>query len=126
LYRLPYFNAHITIEERGGGLLYECVRDEAKAFSGAYRGLGSPRSPEAGTLEHFLTERYCLYAHDAGRLYRADIHHRPWPLEEAEASIDLNTMPPDGIDVSGEALPHYSRRQDVVIWPLAEVAPAAR
>jgi uncharacterized protein len=125
LYRLPYFNARITIERRSGRLLYECVRDEGKAFSGSYRGLGSPTPPEVGTLEHFLTERYCLYTQYGGTLYRADIHHRPWPLERADAAIDLNTMPPEGLDVSGSPLVHYSRRQDVVIWPLSEVTSAA-
>ena len=125
LYRLPYFNARITIERRGRRIVYECVRDEGKAFSGSYRGRGAPRSAEAGTLEDFLTERYCLYAHDGRTVYRADIHHRPWPLEEAEGSIDLNTMPPEGIEISGEPLLHFSRRQDVVIWPLVEVTAAA-
>jgi uncharacterized protein YqjF (DUF2071 family) len=122
LYRLPYFRAHITLERRGGRLLYECARNEGKAFSGSYHGLGAPQSAAAASLEHFLTERYCFYAEHEGRLFRADIHHRPWPLARAEASIDLNTMPPDGITLEGEPVLHYSRRQDVVIWPLEEVA----
>jgi uncharacterized protein YqjF (DUF2071 family) len=122
LYRLPYFRAQITLERRSGRLLYECVRDEAKAFSGSYRGLGAPKAAEAGRLEHFLTERYCLYAEDEGRLFRAEIHHRPWPLQRAEGSIDLNTMPPDDISLDGDPLLHYSGRQDVVIWPPEEVA----
>jgi uncharacterized protein len=124
LYRLPYFRAHITLERRAGRLLSECVRDEGKAFSGSYRGLAAPKQAEAGSLEEFLTERYCLYAEDAGRLFRADIHHTPWPLEEADATIDLNTMPPSGITLEGDALAHYSRRQDVVVWPLEEVLQA--
>ena len=124
LYRLPYFRAQITVQRRSGRLLYECVRNEEKAFSGSYRGLGAPRSAEDGSLEEFLTERYCLYAEDAGRLFRADIHHRPWPLEQAEASIDLNTMPPDGVTLAGDPVVHYSRRQDVVIWGLDDVTPA--
>jgi uncharacterized protein len=118
LYRLPYFHADITIERRDDRLLHECVRSEEKAFSGGYRGLGEPVAPVAGSLEHFLAERYCLYAEHAGRLCRAEIHHRPWPLEQAEASIDLNTMPPDGIELDEQPVTHFSRRQDVVIWPL--------
>lgn len=125
LYRLPYFKAQITIERRGGRLLYECERNEEKAFSGSYRGLGSPASAAPGSLEHFLVERYCLYAEGEGRLFRAEIHHRPWPLEAADATIDLNTMPPEGIEAGGEPIAHFSRRQDVVIWPLEAVAPAA-
>jgi uncharacterized protein len=125
LYRLPYFKAQITLERRRGRLLYECVRSEEKAFSGAYRGLGSAVSPSPGSLEHFLVERYCLYSEHDGRLFRADIHHRPWTLEKAEASIDLNTMPPDGIELVGEPVTRFSRREDVVIWPLEEVATTA-
>jgi uncharacterized protein len=121
LYRLPYFRAQITLERRGGRLLYECVRNEGKAFSGSYRGMGAPKAADPGSLEHFLTERYCLYAEDEGRLFSADIHHRPWPLERAEAMIDLNTMPPDGVTLAAEPVLHYSRRQDVVIWALEEV-----
>jgi hypothetical protein len=75
---------------------------------------------EPGTLEHFLTERYCLYTEDGGRLYRADIHHPPWQLQEAEAVIDLNTMAPVPLP-DGEPHLLFSARQDVVIWSLEEV-----
>ena len=122
LYRLPYFRARITTERRGDRTFYECVRHEGRAFSGWYEPAGPVSLPSAGTLEHFLTERYCLYAADGARLFRADIHHRPWPLQPADATIDLNTMPPDGIELDGDSVVHYSRRQDVVIWALDEVA----
>jgi uncharacterized protein YqjF (DUF2071 family) len=72
------------------------------------------------SLEEFLTERYCLYAEHEGELYRADIHHHPWPLQPARARIDLNTMPPFKVP-EGDPLVHYSARQDVVIWPLEPV-----
>jgi hypothetical protein len=125
LYRLPYHHANITLRRRGDEeILYDCSRDEGKAFSGTYRPDGDVFQAEDGSLEHFLTERYCLYAQERGRLYRADIHHRPWPLQPAAAAIDLNTMPPRGIGVEGDPLVYYSARQDVVIWPL-ESAPQA-
>jgi uncharacterized protein YqjF (DUF2071 family) len=121
LYRLPYFRADITLDRTDERVLYECVRNEQKTFSGAYRGLGAPVPPAAGSLEQFLVERYCLYSEDDGRLVRAEIHHRPWPLERAEASVDLNTMPPGGVTVDAEPIAHFSGRQDVVIWPLHAV-----
>jgi uncharacterized protein len=75
--------------------------------------------PESGSLEYFLTERYCLYAADDQGLHRAEIHHPPWRIRPAEASIDLNTMPPDGLELpSAEPLCHLAERQDGVIWPL--------
>jgi hypothetical protein len=77
---------------------------------------------QPGSLEHFLVERYCLYAEHAGRLYRAEIHHRPWPLQPAAAQVDLNTMPPPPLRTGNDPLTHYSARQDVVLWPLEAVA----
>ena len=121
LYKLPYFRADITLERRAGRIFYECVRDEKSAFSGSYKAAGAAFQAEATSLEHFLTERYCLYAAERGRLYRAEIHHRPWALRPAEATIDLNTMPPDDIGLDGAPLLHYSGQQDVVIWPLRAV-----
>jgi uncharacterized protein YqjF (DUF2071 family) len=118
LYRLPYFRADISVRRRGDELLYDCSRGEGKAFSAVYRPDGAVFTAEAGSLEHFLTERYCLYAQYEQKLFRADIHHRLWPLQPAQARIDLNTMPPVKVP-QGDTLVHYSARQDVVIWPLA-------
>jgi uncharacterized protein YqjF (DUF2071 family) len=126
-YRLPYFHARMTLEERGGGRDCSCARrggPRPHVFSGSYRPAG-PVSPAApGSLEWFLTERYCLYATGAdGALHRAEIHHGPWPLQQAEARIELNTMPPDGVELGREEpLCHYSARQDVVLWPLEPLA----
>jgi uncharacterized protein YqjF (DUF2071 family) len=98
------------------------VDDPERRFEARYRPTGDPFVAPAGSLEHFLTERYCLYTIDRGRLHRADIHHPPWPLQAAEAEIAENTMPPPGLELPPERpLVHFSRRQDVVIWPLAHV-----
>jgi uncharacterized protein YqjF (DUF2071 family) len=74
-----------------------------------------------GSLEYFLAERYCLYTTDeAGSPLRAEIHHPPWPLQRAEAMIARNSMTaPWGIQLPDEQpLLHYSRLQNVLIWPL--------
>src|SRR4029079_17908421 len=83
----------------------------------------APAAP--GTLEWFLAERYCLYTTDQrGTLARAEIHHELWPLQPAEAEIELTSISP--LDLRGDPLLHFSRRQDVVIWPLERVAPNDR
>jgi hypothetical protein len=98
---------------------YESARPGA-TFSARYRGVGDAFSAAQGSLEAFLTERYCLYTADGGRLYRAEIHHPPWSLRRAEASIDLNTVAP--VALPDEA-PHLllAEHLDVVIWSLREV-----
>jgi uncharacterized protein YqjF (DUF2071 family) len=90
-------------------------------FEGSYGPAGDSAEPEPGTLEHFLTERYCLYASDEAGLHRAEIHHGAWRLSPADAEIDLNTMAPDGLELEGQPLCHLAERQDVVIWPLQQI-----
>lgn len=121
LYRLPYFQAHISVDRRGDRVVYECSRHSGKAFSAWYEPSGPEFHAAEGSLEYFLTERYCLYAEEQGTLYRAEIHHRPWPLQPAEAQFDLNTMPPPGLRSEDAPLLHYAARQDVVIWALESV-----
>jgi uncharacterized protein len=125
-YRLPYYQARMHADRRGDAIRYESSRigspERPYVFSGRYRPTGPAATAQPGSLEHFLTERYCHYAVHDGQLFRADIHHPPWPLEPAEGEFALNTMAPDGIALADEPpLLHLAAVQDVVIWPLERV-----
>jgi uncharacterized protein YqjF (DUF2071 family) len=126
-FHLPYFRAEMEAREEGGRIQYRSVRRGSGprvAFRGAYGPVSDVAEAQPGTLEHFLTERYCLYTQDrAGALVRANIHHAPWPLQAATATIDENTIgDAQGIALSGPpALLHFSRRLDVVVWPIERV-----
>ena len=127
-YRLPYFHASATLERKGDRIEFSSARRDGErpfVFEATYRqAAGDVFEPQTGTLEHFLTERYCLYAHDHEGLHRAEIHHPPWELRPADVELRLNTMPPDEIELPDDPpLCHLAERQDVVIWPLE---PAAR
>jgi uncharacterized protein YqjF (DUF2071 family) len=121
-YRLPYFRARMSAERAGPSRDYSSERLGTTAgefvFTGRYRATGPVFHARPGSVEYFLAERYCLYTVDDGRLFRGEIHHPPWPLQHAEAEIDVNTMQPPGIPIAGEPLLHFSARQDVVIWSL--------
>ncbi|MFN2469933.1 MAG: YqjF family protein [Gaiellaceae bacterium] len=121
-YRLPYFRARMSARKRGSSIVYASRRTEPgahlRAFGASYRPVGEVFHAEPGTIEHFLTERYCLYTFEGRLLLRAEIHHALWPLQPAEAEIEENTMPPRPIELDGEPLLHFARRQDVVVWPL--------
>ena len=125
-YRLPYHQARMRAERRGGWIDYDSTRVGSPArpyvLSGRYRGTGTPGAASPGSLEYFLAERYCLYTEHEDRLHRAEIHHPPWPIQPAEGELALNTMPPDGIRLPDDPpLLHFAARQDVVIWPLEPV-----
>jgi len=119
-YHLPYF--HARMERRAGReIAFRSERDGA-ALDVTYAAGAAERTPESGSLEAFLVERYCLYAHHRGRLYRADIHHPPWRLRETEAELRRNTLPPPPLDLRGAPLLHLGARQDVLFWRLRAVA----
>jgi uncharacterized protein len=122
-FHLPYFRARMKCEDRDGRIHYSSERTHHGASPGAlrvsYRPAAEIFEAKPGTLEHFLTERYCLYStNPRGRLYRGEIHHQPWQLQIAEAQFQQNSM----TEAAGIALPshnpllHFARRQDVVVW----------
>jgi uncharacterized protein YqjF (DUF2071 family) len=129
-HRLPYFRARMSVQREGATVRYESERvsgdGPAASFEATYRSRGEAFSAAPGSLDHWLTERYCAYTLDEERrVLRADIHHRPWQLRGAEAQIRQNTMTrPFGIALSGAPLLHMSLRQDSLLWGLcpAEVA----
>ena len=123
-FHLPYVHARMHLEADGDAVRYASHRldpPRGTEFRAAYGPTGAVYASQPGTLEHWLTERYCLYAQSPrGRLYRAEVHHLPWPLQPAEATIERNDLfDPHGLDIEGPpTLLHFSRRIDVVVWPL--------
>lgn len=126
LFHLPYFNAAMTVDERPDGrVAYQSGRTDRRGrdarLIATYGPSGAASAPQPGTLEHFLTERYCLFTADRrGMPYSVDIHHPPWPLQPAEAEIRTNTMAAasDLILPDEKPLLHFSGRQDVLAWCL--------
>jgi uncharacterized protein YqjF (DUF2071 family) len=137
LFHLPYYWAKMertTVHGNPGSFHYRAestihyssqrlLASRSVRFAATYRGLGAARdtSPSLpGSLEYFLTERYCLFTGHAGRVSVGHIHHLPWPLEPAEAEIRVNELPA----AHGIALPnrppilHFSRELEVYIWSL--------
>lgn len=124
-FHLPYVRAQMDVALEETEVSYDSVRRDGTArFRGRYRPSSPVYASRPGTLEHWLTERYCLYAKTpAGVLQRTDVHHAPWPLQGAEVRISDNTVfEAHGLDVAGPpAHVHFSRRLDVVVWPSESV-----
>jgi uncharacterized protein YqjF (DUF2071 family) len=125
-FHLPYFFAsmHERIES-DGTVEYSSKRlltGRSVRFKARYRGLGEAAPSRDGTLEHFLTERYCLFTQHAGRVRVGHIHHLPWPLESAEAEISINELPAAHGIVLPDRPPvlHFARELQIYIWSLRE------
>lgn len=121
-YFLPYYNAEIELRQESETIEYSLSRteDSRAAFRAIWRIGESLPVSQPGSLEFFLTERYCLYSERRGKIYRARIHHQPWPLRKAKISSLSSTM----IEALGletpqdEPLIHYAEEIKVDIWPI--------
>ncbi len=122
-FHLPYHRADMSVDVAPAELVYRSRRLTSNSgparFSARYGPVSDAATATPGSLDHWLTERYCLYSRAPdGRVYRADVHHHPWALQRADTEIEVNTM----TDPLGLSLPdqppilHYSKRLDVVAW----------
>jgi uncharacterized protein YqjF (DUF2071 family) len=122
-YHLPYHLAQMRAEVREDAIDYSSQRGSAR-FQARYVPVEPVGLAARGTVEHWLTERYCLYTVHKGQIFRGDIHHVPWPLQPAKAEIGVNTI----AEVAGVRLPDtkpllaFSRELKVLIWPLKLVS----
>ncbi|HEX4997361.1 MAG TPA: DUF2071 domain-containing protein [Terriglobia bacterium] len=122
-YHLPYWLAEMSAEQVSGWTHFKSRRaaDPGVKISCRYRPTGPPFRSLPGSLEYWLTERYCLFsANRRGGVFVGEIHHRPWPLQPAEVELTENTMAgPIGATLpASQPLLHYAERLDVVAWGL--------
>jgi uncharacterized protein YqjF (DUF2071 family) len=132
VYRLPYFRSRIDVRHDGGRVRYRSERADGGAARAdidlEYQPLGPVRNAAPGTFEHWAAERYCLYTLDESRrVLRGEIHHGPWPLQAAAATVAINSMGEQiGIGLDDRPVLHFARRQDVVFWLNERARPGAR
>jgi uncharacterized protein YqjF (DUF2071 family) len=124
VYHLPYFHASMKAAQREDLIFYTSERHHPSAqFRGLYGPIGPVRIRDRGTIEDFLTARFCLYTTHQDHVYRCEIHHLPWPLQDAEAKFERNTIA-NAANItlpSSAPLLHFSKRLEVLIWPLRRV-----
>ena len=120
-YKLPYFHATIDFSA-DDSIAFASRRDGAVGSRVVYRPVEGPVAPAApGTIEHFLVERYLLYSMDDHRqLYRARVHHEPYPIQRADVlELEETLIWAAGIRrASSVPLRHYARGVSVGIDPL--------
>ena len=122
-YRLPYWQASMKVRGRGGPELDYASKRQHGPKPAELKCLYGPAGPQSfhaspGSLEHFLSERYCLYTVTRKRLYRGEIHHLPWDLQSAKVQVQENTM----ANTAGFELPlepdltYFARELKVLFW----------
>ncbi len=121
VFHLPYYLAEMTCEGNPNRITFSSRRnsDEPAEFQAQFGPVGPAFQAATGTIEHWLTERYCLYTQSAdGHAYRVSIDHAPWQLHAAEADIKTNSMA-ERAAIRLPSVPpllHFAHRQDVLTW----------
>lgn len=119
---LPYFHARMQSWREGETLHYRSERADRRGpearFAASWRVAGPAHEAEEGTLEHFLTARYCLFAQRRGQLVRGDIVHAPWQLAPVDLRLDTCDMT-RLVDLELDGQPAHvvaARPVDVAAW----------
>jgi hypothetical protein len=127
-WHLPYHRAAMTLEEQDGEVRYESRRQwpGPKPAELSLRYRVGERLGEAvpGTFEHFLAERYVLFADAGDGLAMGVVHHRPYPLHRAEViEVQQSLVTAAGLPATSGA-PHvlYSPGVDVDVFALKKVS----
>jgi uncharacterized protein YqjF (DUF2071 family) len=126
-FHLPYYNASIQVDMQHGTVHYTSQRTHKKASPATFAASYHPVSPifhaSQGSLDEWLTDRYCLYTFTKNQLYRGEIHHAPWPLQHAEAEIIYNSMHPTLTSSILQTKPilHYVQQIKALFWLLDKI-----
>ena len=124
-WRLPYHVAAIRRQQEGRTLAFRSERrwpGPTPAQLTVRCRVGSPLgTARPGTLEHFLVERYLLYADFGARGLRVgQVHHPPFALYRAAVeALDETMLHAAGLDVPrAEPLAHYCPGVDAELFGL--------
>ncbi len=130
VFGLPYLHARIACARDGDATRYASERVDRRGppaeLRVRHRPTGDAFPTNPGTLEHFLTARYCLFARDRrGHVRRGDIVHEPWSLRAAEWEVERCDMARIvGIDRLDGA-PHLMSAGDLTVraWLPVRIGP---
>ena len=130
VFNLPYLRATMRLDQPSADLRqFAATRTHAGAPAATFRAtwkLGAPLPPaEPGSLEFFLTERYCLYTSNKAhtKLYRGRVAHAPWPLRAAQVlHLETNLLEGHGLPTpTGKPVVHAGGPVQVELWPMRRV-----
>ncbi|AKF04786.1 YqjF family protein [Sandaracinus amylolyticus] len=108
---LPYWHARMRTERDGARVLYASSRRGHDARFDVDYEIGDALGASApGTFEHFLLERYLLFAAHRGRILEGQVHHAPYPAHRARVLRLEQTL------TAAAGLPALQRAPEILHW----------
>lgn len=121
---LNYLSASMSYKQHLNYFQYTSRRTHPSTptnhFHASFTITSPPAHAKLGSLMYWLTERYSLWVKRFGHIYKGPIFHQHWPLQKAEATIYINTLPDylnDDATFLTEPITYYSSTLETTIFP---------
>lgn len=125
IFHAPYHYAGIHMKKERNWINFISKRKGKSSigFTGKYRPVTGEYKPSASSLAYWLVERYIFWSERNSSLYKGDIYHEPWKLQEAEVILSKQNMLPDflGIEEAGNPVFHYAAKKKVYSWCVRKI-----
>lgn len=115
---LPFSKACMHIKKEGDTYRFSADHLFGRpyiTFDVMYAPQSAVFTPEAGSLSHFLTERYCIWIHRHQKVLKAPIYHTHWDLQDAQMLNHARAHLP--FPMTHETIAHYARFKQAYIHP---------
>lgn len=140
LWHLPYYRSQMNYHRKGDRVEYASQRLWPGKQGAGYRIVADANdwicsldkdakagAAAEGTMEFFLAERYYLYSQSSqNKLFRAQVHHTPYPLKDAEVT-DCEESLLNELGLKASNMPEsvlFSEGVDVEIFRLKTINPS--
>ncbi len=118
-FALPYFHAQMSVKVSGSQVEYASRRRSGPGHLSATVTTREPLATEPQSLEHFLVERYRLYAFRKGMLCSGIVSHKPYFLQELSVlnfTTDLPCL--SGLPLAEITHTCFAQEVEVEVFPL--------
>ncbi|WP_257131809.1 YqjF family protein [Bacillus sp. AFS017336] len=127
-FHLSYFPANISSQKIKNIFHFESKRIKSKKeiiqFDCKFETNSNDYLAKEDTLEHWLTEKYCFFSNDQkGNIYRCDIDHTQWTLQNVDLTISINTMctPLNFRLPNTSPITHFSPGVETILWNIKKI-----
>ncbi|CAM3884444.1 YqjF family protein [Alkalicoccus chagannorensis] len=108
-FQLPYRRARFDTSTAGPIRMSHYHPKSRSGIDVSWQGAGPVFRSEPASFAHWATERYHFFTKGAGLLWRGDVSHAPWTLQEADVDVHHENLL-DHWNTGSQAPAFYGRK----------------